>query len=62
MNEMANKTDKDRREAKASAVAVRLAEIHDSRDVLIRMLDEAKLDLLILALGIGSVELTADYA
>lgn len=57
---MASNSDKARREAKASAVTARLAEIHDSRDVLIRMLDEHKLDLLILAIGIGAVELTTD--
>jgi len=54
---MAN-TAKARKAAKAAAVIARLAEIHDSRELLIHMLDEAKLDLLILALGLGAVELS----
>lgn len=54
---MANKADTERKAAKAEAVIARLAEIHDSRELLISMLDEGKLDLLILALGIGSVAL-----
>lgn len=49
------------KEAKAAAVVARLAE---GRDMLIGMLDEDKLDMLILALGIGRVvpadEVTTD--
>jgi hypothetical protein len=54
---MANGRDKERKDRKAQAVIDRLAEIHESRELLIGMLDEAKLDLLVLALGIGAVEL-----
>lgn len=57
---MATKSDQARKAAKAKAVVARLAELHDSRELLIGMLDEGKLDLIVLALalGIGSVELT----
>ena len=41
---------------KAEAIVRRLEEIHPSRELLIGMLDETKLDLMILALGIGEVE------
>lgn len=51
------KADHERKEAKAAAVVARLREIHEHSDVLIPMLDEHKLDLLILALGIGAVKL-----
>lgn len=54
---MATKADYYRKAMKADAVVKRLAEIHESRELLINMLDEAKLDLLILALGIGTVRL-----
>lgn len=54
---MANKQDRDRKDAKAAAVVRRLAEVHEHSDLLIPMLDEYKLDMLILALGIGAVTL-----
>lgn len=43
------------KEAKAAAVVARLEAIHEGRELLIPMLDEDKLDMLILALGIGRV-------
>lgn len=54
---MANAQDKDRKARKSEAIVKRLEEIHESRELLIGMLDEVKLDMLILALGIGVVEL-----
>jgi hypothetical protein len=54
---MANAQDRDRKDRKAEAIVKRLEEIHESRELLLGMLDEVKLDMLILALGIGSVEL-----
>lgn len=54
---MATKADSDRKASKAKAVVGRIAEIGDSLELLIGMLDEHKLDLMILALGIGSVAL-----
>ncbi len=62
VNVMANKADTYRRNSKVNAVVKRLEEIHETREVLISMLDEHKLDQIILALGIGSVELRAEYA
>lgn len=55
---MANSSDKARKAAKADAIVSRLGEIHDSRELLIGLLDETKLDLLILALGVGAVRLS----
>jgi hypothetical protein len=52
-----NASDKNRKLAKVRAVSRRLDEIEANRDLLLNMLDETKLDLLILALGIGAVEL-----
>ena len=46
-------TDKTRKALKADAVEKRLAEIGGNARLLLGMLDETKLDLLILALGIG---------
>lgn len=57
---MSRKNDHDRRRGKAVAVAARLREIHEHVDVLIPMLDEHKIDMLILALGIGRVNLEDD--
>lgn len=48
---------KDRKTDKLVAIIRRLDDIHDSKGLLLGMLDETKLDLLILALGIGAVEL-----
>jgi len=52
---VSSKSAKARYAVKAAAVIARLDEIHASRDLLIGMLDEGKLDLMILALGIGRV-------
>ena len=54
---MATKEDKARKDAKAKAVAHRLDEMRGSIDLLTGMLDERTLDALILALGLGRVEL-----
>ena len=54
---MTTKAQYYRKAMKAEAIVKRLAEIHDSRELLIGMLDETKLDLLILALGIGAVRI-----
>jgi hypothetical protein len=55
---MTTRADTIRKSQKAHAVIKRLGEIHETRELLITMLDEHKLDLLILALGIGAVELS----
>lgn len=49
---------RDRKAAKLEAVVIRLGAIKANPRLLLGMLDETKLDLLILALGIGSVEVT----
>lgn len=54
---MANRRDTDRKIDKIDAICDRLDDIHANRRLLLNMLDETKLDLLIIALGIGSVEL-----
>lgn len=54
---MANRRDTDRKVAKIDAICDRLDDIQANRRLLLNMLDETKLDLLILALGIGTVEL-----
>lgn len=54
------KSTMERKAKKASAVVDRLSEISANPTLLIGMLDETKLDLLILALGIGSVNLDAE--
>ena len=54
---MATNADKDRKEAKRRAVMQRLNEAHTSLDVLSGMWSEDVLDTLILAFGIGHVEL-----
>jgi hypothetical protein len=54
---MANSLDKARKDRKAAEIVARLAEIHDSRELLIGMMDERQLDMLILALGLGAVML-----
>jgi hypothetical protein len=59
---MASSRDIQRKVLKAEAIVERLGEIHETRELLIGMLDEAKLDLLILALGIGSVSLHDESA
>lgn len=54
---MANKATQSRKDAKVIAIIRRLRDIAGSEHLLLGMLDEGKLDLLILALGIGSVAL-----
>lgn len=54
---MTNKTQREAKEAKRQAVVTRLNEIHESVDILSGIWDERTLDTLILALGIGHVEL-----
>lgn len=48
---------KDLKEKKRAMVAARIKEIQNNVDVLTGMWDERTLDMLILALGIGRVEL-----
>lgn len=50
---MANKTDTARKTLKRDAIIKRLADIRGNEDILLGMLDETKLDLILLALGIG---------
>ena len=57
---MVTKIDRDRRAEKAAAVVKRLAELHEHADMIIPMLDEVKLDMMILALGIAAVRLGAE--
>lgn len=54
---MAARRDVDRKASKIDAICDRLDDIQANRRLLLNMLDETKLDLLILALGIGAVEL-----
>ena len=54
---MATTADMKRKAEKIEAIIARLAEIHESREMLIPMLDEPKLHLIILALGIGETVL-----
>lgn len=58
---MVTKLDRERKAAKQRAVIDRLSEIHVNRETLIGMLDEGKLDMLILALGVGTVTLDPDF-
>lgn len=53
---MATKAQKGQKETKRAAVAARLVEMQGNVDLLTGMLDENVLDVLILALGIGHVE------
>ena len=55
-----NKAEIARKEAKRKAVAAWLNEAHASIDILSSMWDERTLDSLILASGIGSVELNRE--
>lgn len=48
---------KDVKEAKRQAVVARLREAHDALEILSGIWDERTLDTLILALGIGRVEI-----
>jgi hypothetical protein len=57
---MASKIDTERKLAKRDAIIKRLAEIRGNEDILLGMLDETKLDLIILAFGIGGTVLNDD--
>ena len=57
---MATKAETDRKQAKRKAIVARLTEIKGSEDILFGLLDETKLDLMILALGIGETVLSDD--
>lgn len=52
-----SKADDIRKEAKRKAVVARLNEAHQSLDLLSGMWEEQTLDALILAFGLGRVEL-----
>ena len=52
---MATKEDKERKQQKAEAVAAKIKEVALHADMIISMLDETKLDMLLLAFGVGSV-------
>lgn len=54
---MASKSDKERKEAKAAAVVARLEERKCKGALLVGMFDERTLDVLILTLGLGHIEL-----
>jgi hypothetical protein len=54
---MTTKADENRRREKAAAVADRITEMLPNLTLLIGMMDEHKLDAMILALGLGDVEL-----
>lgn len=57
---MATTEDKERKQKKAEAVAARIKEIAPHADMIIGMLDETRLDMVLLALGIGSVSVDSD--
>jgi hypothetical protein len=58
---MSSNADKARKQEKVDAVIARLSDIHENHvEILIGLLDENKLDQLILALGIGRVTLHED--
>lgn len=54
---MTTKAQTIRKAQKAHAIIKRLEEMHESRAFLIPMLPEERLDLLIIALGLGEVQL-----
>lgn len=55
---MGRQQSNDRKAAKARSVALRIREVAPQAELLTAMLDETKLDLLLLALGIGEVQIT----
>jgi hypothetical protein len=57
---MATKADNERKTAKRDAIIARLEAIRGNEDILLGLLDEGKLDLMILALGIGVVILKSE--
>lgn len=52
--------DRNRVTLKQNAVSSRIKEIAPHADMVVGMLDETKLDLLLVALGIGSVEIDSE--
>ena len=54
------KDDKTRKDAKIAAIQARLSEMRDVEEFMLRILDETKLDLMILALGIGQVSVLSN--
>lgn len=54
---MATTADKERKQKKAEAVAARIKEIAPHADMIISMLDETRIDMVLLAFGIGVVSL-----
>lgn len=52
---MATKEDRDRKQRKAEAVAAKIKEVAPHADMIIGMLDETKLDMILIAFGAGSV-------
>ena len=57
---MATKAENERKAAKRDAIIARLEAIRGNEDILLGLLDEGKLDLMILALGIGVVILKSE--
>jgi len=57
---MATKEDKDRKQRKTEAVAAKIKEVAPHADMIIGMLDETKLDMMLLALGVGSVSVDSN--
>lgn len=57
---MATKEDKDRKQRKAEAVAAKIKEVAPHADMIIGMLDETKLDMILIAFGVGSVSVESN--
>lgn len=56
---MATKEDKERKQRKAEAVAAKIKEVAPA-DMIIGMLDETKLDMILIAFGVGSVSVESN--
>ena len=54
---MSNREDGQRVASKRDAALARIREISDGGELLLRLLDETKLDMLLLALNAGRVEI-----
>ncbi|WP_338811201.1 hypothetical protein V2V90_24020 (plasmid) [Agrobacterium leguminum] len=57
---MATKEDRDRKQRKAEAVAAKIKEVAPHADMIIGMLDETKLDMILIAFGVGSVSVKSN--
>ncbi|WP_338811171.1 hypothetical protein V2V90_23830 (plasmid) [Agrobacterium leguminum] len=57
---MATKEDRDRKQRKAEAVAAKIKEVAPHADMIIGMLDETKLDMILIAFGVGSVSVESN--